>query len=132
MFILLWNSRHNTPSPTSISDAPATRTIAVIDPSGDASQPLPLVAVSPGLFDAVDGHVMTGRFFDQGHDTRADAVVVLGAKAAQRLHINRVDNAPTVFIGDRAFSVVGIIDSAAARARRRSLCGRSRMRWALV
>ena len=96
---------------SSISGAPATRTIAVIDPSGDASQPLPLVAVSPGLFDAVDGHVMTGRFFDQGHDTRADAVVVLGAKAAQRLHINRVDNAPTVFIGDRAFSVVGIIDS---------------------
>jgi len=27
---------------------------------------------------------------------------------------------------------VGIMESAAARARRRSLCGRSRMRWSLV
>jgi hypothetical protein len=28
--------------------------------------------------------------------------------------------------------VVGIIETAAARARRRSLCGRSRMLWSLV
>lgn len=95
---------------SSIAAAPATRTIAVIDPSGQGSQALPLVAVSPGLFDAVVGHVLTGRFFDDGHDTRADAVVVLGAKAAERLNINRVDNAPTVFLGNRAFSVIGIVD----------------------
>jgi putative ABC transport system permease protein len=96
---------------SSIAAAPATRTIAVIDPSGQGSQALPLVAVSPGLFGAVLGNLATGRFFDDGHDTRADAVVVLGAKAAERLHINRVDNAPTVFLGDRAFSVIGILDS---------------------
>ena len=93
-----------------IDAAPPTRTIAVIDPLGQGSQALPLVAVSPGLFDAVVGQVVAGRFFDQGHDTRADAVVVLGAKAAERLHINRVDNAPTVFVGNRAFSVIGIVD----------------------
>jgi len=95
---------------STIGGAPPTRTIAVIDPSGDGSQALPLVAVSPGLFDAVVGNVLTGRFFDKGHDTRADAVVVLGSNAAERLHINRVDNAPTVFVGDRAFIVIGIVD----------------------
>ncbi len=88
-----------------------TRTIAVIDPSGQGSSQLPLVAVSAGLFDAVVGQVVTGRFFDEGHDARADTVVVLGAKAAERLHINRVDNAPTVFVGNRAFSVIGIVDN---------------------
>ena len=96
---------------SSIAGAPATRTIAVIDPSGQGSQALPLVAVSPGLFGAVLGNLATGRFFDAGHDTRADPVVVLGAKAAERLHINRVDNAPTLFLGNRAFSVMGILDS---------------------
>ncbi len=95
---------------SSIAAAPPTRTIAVVDPLGQGSQSLPVVAVSAGLFDAVAGTVATGRFFDVGHDTRADAVVVLGAKAADRLHINRVDNAPTVFVGNRAFSVIGILD----------------------
>ena len=95
---------------SSIAAAPPTRTIAVVDPLGQASQALPVVAVSSGLFDAVAGSLATGRFFDAGHDTRADAVVVLGAEAAERLHINRVDNAPTVFIGNRAFSVIGILD----------------------
>src|SRR4029078_5374856 len=95
---------------SSIAAAPPTRTIAVVDPLGQGSQALPVVAVSSGLFDAVAGSLATGLFFDAGHDTRADAVVVLGAKAAERLHINRVDNAPTVFIGNRAFSVIGILD----------------------
>lgn len=95
---------------SSIAGASPTRTIAVIDPSGQGSQPLPVFAVSPGLFGAVLGHVLTGRFFDEGHDMRSDAVVVLGSKAAEKLNINRVDNAPTVFLGNRAFSVIGILD----------------------
>jgi putative ABC transport system permease protein len=101
---------------SSIEAVPPTRTIAVIDPSGQGSQALPVVAVSAGLFDAVLGHVVTGRFFDQGHDARADAVVVLGVRAAARLNINRIDNAPTVFVGNRAFSVLGIVNDVVRHA----------------
>ncbi|MCU1360605.1 MAG: hypothetical protein JWN99_1894 [Ilumatobacteraceae bacterium] len=89
------------------------RTIAAVDPTGPPSLTLPLIAASPGLFDAISAHVDTGRVFDAGHDARADQVAVLGAKAAERLHINRVDNAPTVFVDGRPFAVIGIVDSAA-------------------
>lgn len=77
---------------------------------------LPVLAASAGLFDAVRANLRTGRFFDVGHDNRADRVVVLGKHAAQRLGINRVDSQPAVFIGDQAYTVVGILDSVSGRA----------------
>jgi len=58
----------------------------------------------------------TGRFFDDGHDQRADKVVVLGKHAAERLGINRVDSQPAVFIGDEPYTVIGILDSVTGRA----------------
>jgi putative ABC transport system permease protein len=93
-----------------IADPPAVRTIAIIDPSAPPAPSVPVVAASPGLLDAVLGSVVTGRFFDSGHDARADAVVVLGANAAERLGINRIADSPTIFIGERPFGVIGIID----------------------
>jgi putative ABC transport system permease protein len=87
----------------------SVRTVAVTDPTAPASVGLPLIATSPGLFDAVLATMETGRTFDAGHDARADPVVVLGARAAARLGINRVDDAPTVFISDRPFVVIGIV-----------------------
>ena len=89
------------------------RTIAAVDPTAPASLGLPLVATSPGLFDAVAAALTVGRVFDSGHDLRDDPVVVLGARAAARLHINRIDNATTVFLGDRPFAVIGILGSTA-------------------
>lgn len=77
---------------------------------------LPVLAGSAGLFDAVRANLRTGRFFDAGHDNRADRVVVLGKHAAQRLGINRVDSQPAVFIGDQAYTVIGILDSVSGRA----------------
>jgi putative ABC transport system permease protein len=76
---------------------------------------MPVAAASPGLLAALNGEVITGRFFDEGHDRRADPVAVLGAHAAERLDINRVDVQPTLFIGDRAFTVIGIIDDVIRR-----------------
>ena len=58
----------------------------------------------------------TGRLFDAGHDDRADRVVVLGKHAAERLGINRVDSQPAVFLGDQAYTVIGILDSVSGRA----------------
>ena len=74
------------------------------------------MAGSAGLLDAVRAVLKTGRFFDAGHDQRADKVVVLGKHAAERLGINRVDSQPAVFIGDEPYTVIGILDSVTGRA----------------
>lgn len=68
------------------------------------------VATSPGLVDAVLGELRTGRHFDAGHSERGDLVAVLGATAAQRLGITRVDHQPAVLIGDQPLMVIGILD----------------------
>jgi putative ABC transport system permease protein len=91
------------------------RTVPVVDPSGASEHVMPVAAASAGLLPTLNGEVVTGRFFDQGHDERADAVAVLGGRAAERLDINRVDVQPTVFIGDRPFTVIGIIDGVSRR-----------------
>jgi putative ABC transport system permease protein len=96
-----------------VESPPALRTVPVADPTGALSRAAPVIAASPGLLDAVRGTLATGRFFDEGHDRRADRVVVLGANLALRLHINRVDNQPALFIGERSYSVIGIIDQVA-------------------
>jgi putative ABC transport system permease protein len=77
---------------------------------------LQVMAGSAGLFEAVRAHLRTGRFFDAGHDSRADRVVVLGKHAAEKLGINRVDSQPAVFIGDQAYTVIGILDGVSGRA----------------
>ena len=80
-------------------------------PYGTLEQTVPVAAASPGLFDALGARLASGRFFDEGHDERADAVVVLGRYAAERLGVNRVDSQPSIFIGERAFTVIGILDA---------------------
>jgi putative ABC transport system permease protein len=81
------------------------------DPSAPTPAPPQVMATTPGMLDAVGGEVTTGRYFDSGHDARADRIVVLGARAAQRLGISRVDRQPSIFIGDRSYTVIGIIDN---------------------
>lgn len=89
------------------------RSVAGIGKDGYALQ---VMAGSAGLFDAVRAQLRTGRFFDGGHDNRADKVVVLGKHAAEKLGINRVDSQPAVFIGDQAYTVIGILDGVSGRA----------------
>lgn len=91
------------------------RTVEVVDPQDPVEQRLPVVAASPGLLDAVQGDVVTGRFFDEGHDERADRVVVLGARAAESLNVNRVDSQLSVFIGDESYTVIGIVEDVVRR-----------------
>lgn len=85
------------------------------DTGGASEQAISLAAASPGLFAAVLGELSTGRYFDAGHDARADPVAVLGRYAAERLGINRVDSQPSVFVGEQAYTVIGILDDVASR-----------------
>lgn len=89
--------------------------VPVNDPSVAQTAIPQVLATTPGLLDAVRGKIVTGRYFDSGHDERADRVVVLGARAAQRLGVNRVDRQPSIFIGERPYTVIGIIDDVARR-----------------
>ncbi|WP_370445285.1 ABC transporter permease [Miniimonas sp. S16] len=89
--------------------------VPVVDPTAPQLAAPAVVAASSGLLDAVRGTLSTGRLFDAGHDARGDRVVVLGAGAAERLGVNRVDSQPSIFIGERAYTVIGILGDTARR-----------------
>ncbi len=98
-----------------VADVPnpgGIRTVPFIDPTTNSERVLPVFAASPGLFDAVRGHIAAGRWFDSGHVARRDRVAVIGVDIMEDLGISRVDNLPGVFIGDDLFTVIGILDGA--------------------
>lgn len=86
------------------------RSVPVVDPLGVSEFQIPVRAASAGLFGAVRASIATGRAFDIGHDRRADPVAVIGPGVAERLRIERVDQQPAIFVGDRALVVIGILD----------------------
>lgn len=85
------------------------RTVQINDPLGQTEFQVPTVAASPGLFEAARAEVLAGRTFDWGHSDRGDHVVVLGVGAARRLNITNPTNGPAIFIGEDAFTVIGIL-----------------------
>lgn len=85
----------------------------VSDPQNPTAFKLTVTAVSPGLFDAVHADLRTGREFDDGQSARADRVAVLGPTAAERLGISRVDQLPSIRIGDDLYLVIGVLDDVA-------------------
>ncbi len=101
-----------TKSPVELNGALA-RAVPVIDPLGQNEFQIPVIAVSPGLFEAVRAETRTGRFFDHGHNDRGDAVAILGPGAANRLNVARIDNLPAIFIGEEPVAVMGILDDVA-------------------
>ncbi len=94
--------------------------VPVHDPSAARVTSPTLLATSAHALEALDGRVVQGRFFDEGHDARGDRVVVLGVDAATRLGVSRVDRQPSIFIGDRAYQVIGIVDGMVRRTEMRS------------
>ncbi|WP_369140839.1 ABC transporter permease [Modestobacter versicolor] len=103
-----------------LAEVPLPDAVITAVPVNDPSQPPtaapPVYAASAELLDTVGGQLATGRFFDAGHDSRADRVAVLGARAAERLGIQRVDTQPSVFVDGIAYAVVGVVESVDVRA----------------
>ena len=87
------------------------RSVPINDPRGQTDVQLPVRAASPGLWGAVRAHLVAGRFPDQGHSKRGDRVAVLGINAARRLGISNLDQQPAIFIGDRLYQVIGLVDT---------------------
>jgi putative ABC transport system permease protein len=72
--------------------------------------PIPIIAATPGAINASLPAIATGRLYDRFHQDRAEHVAVLGRVAADQLGITRIDNQPVIFLGDTAYSVIGILD----------------------
>lgn len=99
-----------------LADGETITAVPVNDPAAAAVASPRLFAASPELLDTAEGVVVTGRFFDRGHDVRADRVAVLGARLAERMGINRVDSQPSVFVAGVAYAVVAIVDGMERRS----------------
>lgn len=96
-------------SQTARDKAPLVRSNTLRDPTRVLDRTLTVTGTTTGLLAAGDATVAQGRFFDEGHLARHDPVAVLGRRAAQELGVTRIDNAPAIFIGDEAFTVIGIL-----------------------
>lgn len=75
-----------------------------------------VVAASPGVLAAAGPHLAQGRIFDEYHDRRGENVAVIGAGLASRLGITTLETAPAIFVEDRAFTVIGIVDDVRRKA----------------
>ena len=68
------------------------------------------IPADPGAVQAAIPTLTTGRLYDTFHNDRAERVAIIGRAAATQLGITRVDNQPAIFIGDTAYTLVGILD----------------------
>jgi putative ABC transport system permease protein len=111
-------------SATSVSQTSATvRRTDLIDPAETGG--IAVQATDPDLLDALGGALTAGRFIDDAVD--GYPAVVLGSVAGERLGIADLDEPVMVWIADRWWSVVGIMDSLplAPELDRSALVGRS-------
>jgi putative ABC transport system permease protein len=69
-----------------------------------------VIAASPGALGASHPTLSSGRLFDHLLERRHEDVAVVGRVAARRLGLGSADGGPTVFLGDRAFAVIGILE----------------------
>lgn len=93
-----------------LADDETITAVPVNDPSAAPAASPQLFSSSPELLDTAEGELITGRFFDAGHDSRGDRVAVVGDRLAKDMGINRVDSQPSIFIGGVAYAVIGIVD----------------------
>ncbi len=72
------------------------------------SQAITVKAVDVGLLGTVQGHLWAGRFLNPA--TARLPAVVLGHAAASALGVDRADGSVAVWLADRSFDVVGILE----------------------
>ena len=97
-----------------LSGATTVRSSLVTDPAdGERAQ---IVAASPGVLEAAEPHLVQGRVFDDYHERTRQPVAVIGTSLASRLGISTLETRPAIFIGDEAFTVVGIVDDVLRKA----------------
>jgi ABC-type antimicrobial peptide transport system permease subunit len=83
---------------------------SINDPERRNRFKLGVLAASPELFSAVRARLHSGRLLDAGQSDRAEQVAVLGPNAAKQLGITDFDHAQAIRIGDKLFTVVGVLE----------------------
>jgi putative ABC transport system permease protein len=81
--------------------------------TGDSGEELAVLAVTPGYFEVIHAQVDSGRLLDSFHHNTQQRVAVLGRGAANRLGIDNLAGQPAIFIGNDAFTVIGIVGEVA-------------------
>ncbi|MEV4616611.1 ABC transporter permease [Kitasatospora sp. NPDC049258] len=94
--------------PVRLAD-PTVRSAPVGDLAGGGE--VPVLAASAGVLAAAQPHLVQGRVFDGWHEATGQRVAVIGSALAARLGITTLDTEPAVFIGQQAFTVIGIVDN---------------------
>ena len=92
------------------------RSVPVNDPVAQTEFQLPVKAASPGLYAAVRASLASGRLPDAGHSVRADRVALVGANVAEQLHATRIDDQPAIFLGDKLYTVIGVLETVSRQA----------------
>ena len=92
-------------SAVSITDATVRRTDRI--PSGETGG-IAVQGADPSLLATLEGGLAAGRFIDDA--VGRYSTVVLGALAAERLGITSLEHQPLVWIADRWWAVVGILE----------------------
>ena len=92
----------------SVDDASVRRNDQI--PAGETGG-ISVIATEPDLVDTLGATLAEGTFLNDA--TAAYPSVVLGSVAAERLSITSLEGGPLVFLGDRWFRVVGILDDIA-------------------
>jgi putative ABC transport system permease protein len=98
-----------------VQSATATRTVESVSVRRNDRIPdlesggISVLATEPTLLDTLDATLADGSFLNQATATYPS--VVLGSVAAERLGIDSVDGGPQVWLGDRWFRVIGILDA---------------------
>ncbi|MEU0103567.1 ABC transporter permease [Streptomyces sp. NPDC006267] len=69
-----------------------------------------VIAASAGVLDAANARFDQGRSFDRFHEQHHQQVAVLGRATAARLGITTLRTSPAIYIGDTAFSVIGVVE----------------------
>lgn len=83
---------------------------ASLGTNGNGDFTIQLVAAEPDAIAATLPTFILGHSFSSFHEKRKEQVAILGRVAAKQLGILRVDNQPAVFINDKPFVVVGILE----------------------
>ncbi|MDX2294420.1 MULTISPECIES: ABC transporter permease [Streptomyces] len=78
---------------------------------GRGNVAISVMAASSGVLDAAVPEVAEGSTFNAWHDQEAQRVAVIGTGIASRLGITTVETRPAVFIDDKPFTVIGIVES---------------------
>ncbi|MGC0331563.1 putative ABC transport system permease protein [Streptomyces sp. SAI-170] len=84
--------------------------------AGTRGERTQVVAASPGVLAAAGPRLEQGRTFDAYHNRRGENVAVIGSGLADRLGITTLETAPAVFVGDHAFTVIGIVEDVERKA----------------